>query len=152
MRIADEDSFLDSLKQPSIRFLYVFFISLLLPIIVNLLSGQNASGSNYFDISYGYFIFYSIIVLMCYLCVYLLVFKGYSIFKYVLFLLFFIELIAQIQFISYGLSLQNYLLMGFSSILNFTASLLGITSLFLKIYCIYILFAHKVYSWKPSKN
>lgn len=143
-----EKSFIESCKEPRLRFIYFFFISLLLPLIANLLSGQDISGSGYLEISYGYFIFYSIIVFLCYICVYLSLIKGYTIFRYGLYFLFFICVIAQYQYITYALTIHNYSIQGIPSILNLVASFTAIISALLKFYCLYLLFNYKIYLWR----
>jgi hypothetical protein len=148
----DIDTLKGSMQEPSIRFLYAFFIALLLPLLANLIAGQDITSSGYLEISYGYFVFYSIMVFLSYLCVYLAIIKEIQIFKYPLFMLFFLSLLAKYQFFNYALSIVNYSINGLPDILNLFASLLAIISAFLLIYCVYVLFAYNIYFWNRPEN
>ena len=141
------ETFMGSMQEPSLRFMYAFFIALLLPLVANLLAGQDITSSGYLEISYGYFIFYSIMVFMSYLFVYLAIIKELQIFKYPLFIVFFIALLAKYQYFNYALSIVNYSISGLPDILNLIASFLALISAMLLVYCIYILFAYKIYFW-----
>jgi hypothetical protein len=149
----NKDTFTGGMQEPNLRFLYAFIISLLLPLVANLLAGDDITSSGYLEISYGYFIFYSIMVFLSYLFVYLAIIKEQQIFKYPLFMVFFIALLAQYQFFHYALSIANYNINGLPNMLNLIASFLALSSAALKIYCIYTLFAYKIYFWhQPDKG
>lgn len=136
-----------SVQDPHLRFLYAFIISLLLALTANLLAGQDVVSSRHFNLSFEYFIYFSIIVFLFYLCVYLAIIKEKQIFKYPLLIVFLISLFAQYNFIIYGLSFLNHSITSLSNTINLFASLLSLISSALKIYCIYIIFAYKIYFW-----
>ena len=146
------NTFKGSLHEPNLRFMYAFFIALLLPLISNLLSGSDITSSGYLDISFGYFIFYTIIVFSSYLCVYLAIIKDLQFFKYPLFIIFFITLLAKYQYFNYLLSISDYRINGLPGILNLFASLLALISAMLLIYCTYLLFFYKIYFWNRSNH
>ena len=146
------NTFKGSLHEPNLRFMYAFFIALLLPLISNLLSGTDITSSGYLDISFGYFIFYTIIVFSSYLCVYLAIIKDLQFFKYPLFIIFFITLLAKYQYFNYLLSISDNRINGLPGILNLFASLLALISAMLLIYCTYLLFFYKIYFWNRSNH
>ena len=147
------DTFIGSIKEPKIRFLYAFIISLLLPLVANLLAGDDITSSGYLEISYGYFVFYSLMVLFSYLFVYLAIIRQQQIFKYPLLIVFFIALLVKYQYFLYGLSATNWSIVGLPNMLNLFSSFLALTSAALEIYCIYTLFAYKLYFWdQPDKR
>ena len=140
------------MQEPNLRFMYAFFIALLLPLLSNLLSGTDITSTGFLEISFGYFIFYTIIVFSSYLCVYLAIIKDIQFFKYPLFIIFFITLLAKYQYFNYALSALNYSINGIPDILNLFASLLAIISALLLIYCTYLLFFYKIYFWNRYAN
>ena len=146
------NTFKGSLHEPNLRFMYAFFIALLLPLISNLLSGTDITSSGHLDISFGYFIFYTIIVFSSYLCVYLAIIKDLQFFKYPLFIIFFITLLAKYQYFNYLLSISDYRITGLPGILDLFASLLALISAMLLIYCTYLLFFYKIYFWNRSNH
>ena len=148
----DIDTLKGSMQEPNLRFLYAFFIALLLPLIANLLAGQDITSSGYLEISFGYFIFYTIIVFSSYLCVYLAIIKDIQFFKYPLLIIFFIALLAKYQYFNYALSGLNHSINGLPDILNLFASLLALISAVLLIYCTYLLFFYKIYFWNQSDS
>jgi len=152
--VANENinTFKGSLHEPNLRFMYAFFIALLLPLLSNLLSGTDLTSSGYLEISFGYFIFYAIIVFSSYLCVYLAIIKDLQFFKYPLFIIFFITLLAKYQYFSFLLSVVDYSITGLPGILNLFGSLLALISAMLLIYCTYLLFFYKIYFWSKSDH
>ena len=148
----NKDTFTGGMQEPNLRFLYAFIIALLLPLVANLLAGDDITGSGYLEISYGYFLFYSIMVFMSYLFVYLAIIKELQIFKYPLFVTLFIALLAKYQYFSYALSIGNYSINGLPNMLNLIASFLALISSMLLVYCIYVLFTYKIYFWHPQDD